>query len=209
MTITPDIMLSAYARGMFPMAQSADSPELGWYDPPFRGVLPVGDMRASRSTLRDLRRGNWSATLNGDFVASVLACAQRQETWINEELYGLYVQLHQAGHACSFEVYREGAFAGAMFGVILRGAFFGESMMSAQVNGSKMALLWASYALKKGGFRLFDTQFMTPHLASLGGQEITREEYHTRLADALSHKASLPTTLPDAQSLLQEITQIS
>lgn len=191
------------------MAESADSPELGWYDPPFRGLLPVGGIHASRSTLRDLRTGNWSAKLNGDFGAAVRACSRRDETWINDELFRLYVQLHKVGHACSFEVYRDGKFAGAMFGLTLRGAFFGESMMSAQVNGSKMALLWASHALKQGGFRLFDTQFMTPHLASLGGEEITREEYHARLAQALTHDAKMPINLPDAQSLLQEITQIS
>lgn len=209
MIITPQIMLSAYSQGLFPMAEGADSPELGWYDPPLRGVLPVGGIHASRSTLRDLRNGGWTATLNGDFAGTVRVCANREPTWINEALFRLYCELHEVGHACSFEVFRKGEFAGAMFGLTLRGAFFGESMMSAQTNGSKMALLWASSTLKNSGFRLFDTQFLTPHLASLGGYEVTREAYHARLADALSHDAGLPAELVDAQSLLQEIAQIS
>lgn len=191
------------------MAESADSPLLHWVDPARRGVLPVGRVHASRSTLRDLRKGGWVGHLNRDFEGALHACADRPETWINDELFGLYLVLHDAGFAHSFEVTKHGDFAGAMFGISLYGAFFGESMMSAQVNGSKMALLWASWALKTGGFTLFDTQFLTPHLASLGGYEISRDAYRDALAAALSQEASLPKNLPDADQLMQEITQTS
>lgn len=209
MQITPEHLLNAYANGIFPMAMSAGDPELHWYDPPRRGVLPVGGVRASRSTLRDLRRGGWEGSLNRDFRAALDACAARDETWINAGLIALYIALHKAGFAHSVEVWHHGQFAGAMFGVTLGGAFFGESMVSTRTNGSKMALLWASWALKAGGFSLFDTQFLTPHLASLGGREIGRTEYHRRLGHALSLPARLPETLPDAYSLVQAITQTS
>lgn len=207
--LTPERLLMGYAAGIFPMAESATSPVLHWVDPPRRGVLPVGGVHASRSTRRDLRRGGWAAHLDRDFAAALRACADRDETWINAELFSLYLALHEAGCAHAFEVSREGRFAGAMIGVALGAAFFGETMMSAQRNGSKMALLWASAALKAGGFTLFDTQFLTPHLASLGGREITRTEYRAHLAAALTRRARLPARLPDAAQLLQEITQTS
>ncbi|WP_372801151.1 leucyl/phenylalanyl-tRNA--protein transferase [Paracoccus seriniphilus] len=203
-------LLSGYARGVFPMAQSAADPQLYWFDPPMRGVLPIGGVHASRSLLRELRRGGWSARLDDDFDATVAACANRDETWINAPLKRLYRELHEAGHAHALDVRQNGEFAGGIFGVTLGGAFFGESMVSARRNGSKMALLWISSHLARCGFTLFDTQFLTPHLARMGGIEITRTQYHRRLKAALARRADCTAhDLPDDRQLWQEITQTS
>lgn len=209
MTPTPAQLLAGYAVGVFPMAAAAYDPQLHWYDPPRRGVLPIGRLHASRSLLRNLRRGGWSATLDADFPATLAGCAAREETWINAPLRRLYAQLHRAGHAHSLEVWHEGALAGGLFGVTLGGAFFGESMFSARADASKLALLWLSSQLKRCGFALLDTQFITPHLATMGGREIPRAEYQRRLEAALALRVELKGPLPDAQALWQEITQTS
>lgn len=203
-------MLKAYARGIFPMAESAEDPRLNWYDPPYRGILPVGGIHVSRSLLRELRRGGWSARIEQDFDAAVMACAHRPATWINEPLARLYHQLHLSGNAHAITILKEGDFAGCIFGLTLGGAFFGESMMSARSNGSKMALLWTSHHLARCGFRLFDTQLLTPHLARMGAIEISRAEYRQRLDMALTCNADfLGAELPSADQLWQEITQTS
>ncbi|MFV0300559.1 MAG: leucyl/phenylalanyl-tRNA--protein transferase [Paracoccus sp. (in: a-proteobacteria)] len=208
--LTPRQLLAGYAQGIFPMAASAEDPTLHWFDPLRRGVLPVGGVHASRSLLRDLRGGGWSAHLDGDFDAVVAACAARDETWINAPLADLYHQLHRAGHASALEVRQDGAFAGGIFGVTLGAAFFGESMVSARTNGSKMALIWISSQLARSGFTLFDTQFLTPHLARMGGVEIPRASYRRQLGQALRRSADLTALpLPSADQLWQEITQTS
>lgn len=208
--LTPAQLLKGYARGVFPMAESAHDPRLYWYDPPMRGILPVGGVHASRSLRRALRRGGWSAHLDGDFDAVLSACADRETTWINAPLMRLYHQLHHAGHAHALEVRHDGIFAGGIFGVTLGAAFFGESMASARPDGSKMALLWMSSHLARCGFTLFDTQFLTPHLARMGGREIQREQYHILLIEALARRADLSAyALPSADQLWQEITQTS
>jgi|TARA_B100000949_G_scaffold226920_1_gene232778 leucyl/phenylalanyl-tRNA--protein transferase len=203
-------LLAGYARGVFPMAESGDDPNLYWFDPPMRGLLPVGGVHASRSLRRDLRRGGWSAHLDGDFDAVVAACAARDVTWINAPLRRLYRELHEAGHAEALEIRRDGHFAGGIFGVTLGGAFFGESMASARTNGSKLALIWLSGHLARCGFTLFDTQFLTPHLARMGGFELPRGTYRQRLQAALDRDADFRrATLPTADQLWQEITQTS
>ena len=208
--LTPAQLLKGYARGVFPMAESAYDPRLYWYDPPLRGILPVGGVHASRSLLRDLRRGAWSAHLDGDFDAVVAACADRETTWINAPLARLYSHLNRTGHAHALEIRHDGAFAGGIFGVTLGTAFFGESMVSARTNGSRMALLWMSSHLARCGFTLFDTQFLTPHLARMGGREIPRDQYHAQLTNALQQRADLRShPLPTADQLWQEITQTS
>jgi leucyl/phenylalanyl-tRNA--protein transferase len=208
--LTARRLLSGYARGVFPMAESAADPRLYWFDPPLRGILPVGGVHASRSLLRDLRRGGWSAHLDGDFDALVAACADRDNTWINAPLADLYHRLHATGHAHGIEIRYDGKFAGGIFGVTLGAAFFGESMVSARSNGSKMALLWTSAHLARCGFLLFDTQFLTPHLQRMGGVEITRDDYHLRLYRALESAADFRSAdLPSADQLWQEITQTS
>lgn len=208
--LTPAQLLSGYAQGVFPMAESARDPRLFWFDPPMRGVLPVGGVHASRSLLRDLRRKHWSAHLNSDFDGIVTACADRNETWINAPLARLYHELHRTGHAHAIEIRQDGCFAGGIFGITLGTAFFGESMVSARTNGSKMALLWTSRHLARCGFTLFDTQFLTPHLERMGGIEIPRHLYRRQLAIALQDKADFTARpLPDAAQIWQEITQTS
>ncbi|MDB6177981.1 leucyl/phenylalanyl-tRNA--protein transferase [Paracoccus sp. Z330] len=208
--LTAAQLLRGYARGVFPMAESAGDPRLYWFDPPMRGILPIGGVHASRSLLRDLRKGPWSARIDGDFGATVAACANRDETWINEPLTDLYHQLHEQGHAHALDIYQDGVFAGGIFGVTLGAAFFGESMMSARKNGSKMALLWLSNHLARCGYQLFDTQFLTPHLARMGGIEITRMQYLRRLDAAITVRADFTAHgLPDNDQLWQEITQTS
>lgn len=209
MTPTPAQLLAGYAVGVFPMATAAWDPQLHWYDPPRRGVLPIGGLHASRSLLRNLKRGGWSATLNADFAATITGCAARDETWINGPLTRLYAQLHRAGHAHSLEVWYEDALVGGLFGVTLGGAFFGESMFSTRTDASKLGLLWLSSQLQRCGFTLLDTQFITPHLATLGGREIPRAEYQRRLEAALPLRVELKGSLPDAHALWQEITHTS
>lgn len=208
--LTPAQLLQGYARGVFPMADHADDPRLFWYDPPRRGILPVGGVHAARSLLRDLRRGGWTAHLDDDFEGVVAACARRETTWINEPLGRLYGHLHRSGHAHAVTIRRDGVFAGGIFGVTLGAAFFGESMVSARTNGSRMALLWMSSHLARCGFTLFDTQFLTPHLARMGGLEISRDDYRMRLSRALRQPADLMSfPLPTAGQLWQDMTQTS
>lgn len=208
--ITPRQLLTGYANGVFPMAGDANDPQLYWYDPPLRGVLPVGRVHASRSLLRRLRRERWTADAAPDFGDIVRACADRSETWINAPLAQLYGQLHDAGHAYALAVHHGGRLAGGIFGVTLGGAFFGESMFSRQTDGSKMALVWLSHHLAQCGFVLFDTQYLTGHLARMGGQEITRAEYHKHLDRALQTRADFRAyQLPDAAALLSALSPAS
>lgn len=188
--ITPELLLSAYARGMFPMANSRDDPDLVWLSPNERGIFPLDGFHISRSLARRLHRGDLIYRTDGDFSAVVAACAARRETWISHRIAGLYRQLHDLGHAHSFEVWADGKMTGGVYGVALGAAFFGESMFSAARDGSKCALAGLVSHLKNRGFRLFDTQFLTPHLHSLGAVEIPRAEYLDRLEAALVLPAS-------------------
>lgn len=183
--ITPELLLRAYAMGLFPMAESRGATELHWFDPVRRGILPLDGFHISRSLARAIRRADYQVTTDRDFDGVVAACADRPETWINAEIVALYQRLHQMGHAHSIEVWREGRLIGGTYGVAIGGAFMGESMFSRETDASKIALAHAVHRLRAGGFTLFDTQFLTPHLASLGGIEISRAEYHRRLARAL------------------------
>ncbi len=205
--LTAHQLLTGYANGVFPMAAAADDPQLYWYDPPHRGILPVGGVHAARSLRRRLRREDWTADAAPDFDAIVAACADRAETWINAPLARLYHQLHAAGHAHALSVHHAGRLAGGIFGVSLGGAFFGESMFSRQTDGSKMALVWLSQHLAGCGFVLFDTQYLTPHLARMGGQEIPRAAYRRLLERALRVRADFRTRqLPDAAGLLSALS---
>lgn len=188
--ITPDILLRAYAMGIFPMSDGRDDPEIHWIDPRRRGVLPLDGFHISRSLAKRIRSGRFRATADTDFETVVEACAARDETWISHRIHRLYAQLHRMGLAHSIEIWEGTALVGGVYGVTLGAAFFGESMFSRATDASKVALAHAVHRLRAGGFRLFDTQFLTPHLASLGGQEIPRAEYHRLLADALDHSAT-------------------
>jgi leucyl/phenylalanyl-tRNA--protein transferase len=183
--LTPDLLLGAYSAGIFPMAEKRESPEIFWVDPVRRGIIPLDGFRMSRSLRRTIARPSYAVTFDADFAAVVEACAQREETWINETIRRLYVALHLRGHAHSVEVWRDGALAGGAYGVSIGGAFFGESMFSRSRDTSKIALAYLVDRLRTAGFELLDTQFVTDHLRSLGAVEISRAEYRIRLAEAL------------------------
>lgn len=191
MPLEPDLLLHAYRSGIFPMAERRDDPEIFWVDPRRRGILPLDRFHLSRSLAKTLRRNDYSVTLNRDFAGVLEACADRPETWINAEIHALYCDLHQLGHAHSLEIWREDALIGGVYGVAVGGCFCGESMFSRQRDASKMALAWLVDLLRRAGFALFDTQFLTAHLASLGGIEITRAQYRSRLAEALDMSPDL------------------
>lgn len=183
--LTPDTLLRAYAMGIFPMADSREARDVRWVTAERRGILPIGGFHVSRSLLRHIRRVRPVVTVDRAFEAVVQGCADRPETWINPTIFAAYLALHQTGHAHSLEVWEGDVLAGGVYGVALGGAFFGESMFSARVNGSKMALAFLMHRLAAGGFRLFDTQFLTAHLESLGAVEVPRRVYEAKLAAAL------------------------
>ena len=208
--LTADLLLRAYSVGVFPMAEHQDDPEVFWVDPKLRGILPLDGSRISRSLAKRLKHGAFQISFNQDFPAVVTACADRAETWINGDIYDRYVELHQLGHAHSVEVWQDGALSGGVYGVTLGGAFFGESMFSRRSDASKIALCFLIDRLKQAGFTLCDTQFITPHLASMGGVEISRDAYQARLKDALSVNADFTApAVPTAQEMLQRRTQTS
>ena len=184
--LTPDVLLRAYAMGIFPMSDGREDAEIHWIDPRHRGVFPLDGFHISHSLAKRIRSGRFRITTDTAFKDVVEACAARDETWISHRIQKLYLQLHDLGHAHSVEVWDEDRLVGGVYGVTLGAAFFGESMFSRVTDASKLALAHAVHRLRAGGFRLFDTQFLTPHLASLGGQEITRTEYHRLLAAALA-----------------------
>ncbi len=209
--MTPQLLLRAYAQGVFPMAEGRDAPDLHWIDPRLRGIIPLDGLRISRSLARAIGRADYTVTLDADFAGVLAACAERPETWINRPIAALYAALHRAGHAHSLEVWREGRLIGGIYGVALGAAFFGESMFSHETDGSKIALAWLVHRLRAGGFALFDTQFLTLHLASLGGIEITRADYRRRLAEAIARPASLTPAgySPSPAAVRQRSTQTS
>lgn len=209
--LTPELLLGAYAAGVFPMAETRDDPDVFWVDPRRRGVLPLDGFRMSRSLTRRMRRGGMEARLDGDFEGVLDGCADRPETWINDTIRSLMTELFRMGHAHSFEVRQDGVIVGGMYGVALGGAFFGESMFSRATDGSKMTLAFAVDHLRRTGFCLFDTQFLTEHLASLGAIEISRSEYRRRLAEALETPADIHAVEieRDPQAVVQRITHTS
>ncbi len=210
MGLSADTLLHGYSIGIFPMAEHRDDPEVFWVDPRRRGILPLDGFHMSRSLVRHMRRCGWTITVNTDFEAVVDGCADRHDTWINAQIRHNYNTLHARGFAHSLEVREDGALIGGVYGVTLGGAFFGESMFSRRTNASKVALAACVDRLRQAGFTLFDTQFLTEHLASLGGIEITRGEYHKRLDAALEIDADF-TALPVAslQDVVQRMTQTS
>lgn len=194
--LTPDILLKAYTAGIFPMAESASSRELRWFDPPLRAVIPVDDrFHVPRRLRRTIRQKPYTITLNEDFGGVIRACAapapDRAVTWINREIIGVYTTLHHRGHAHSIEVWDGRKLAGGLYGVSLGGAFFGESMFSRKPDASKIALVYLVALLRANSFTLLDTQFQTEHLARFGTLEITRANYQHLLAGALELRPEL------------------
>lgn len=208
--LSPELLLSAYAQGIFPMASARDAADLHWFEPRLRGVVPLQNFHISRSLARVIGRETYQIRTNTAFRAVVEGCADRPETWINAALFRLYDALHELGAAHAVEVWQGPDLVGGIFGVTLGGAFFGESMFSRAPNASKVAMAYTVDRLIRGGFSLFDTQYLTPHLQSLGGVEIPRIEYRRRLRVALGQSADF--TAPPAataQSILQRRTQTS
>ena len=204
-TLTPDLLLQAYQVGVFPMSEGRDDPEVFWVDPRMRGVFPLTGFHISRSLGRSLRRGHFRVTYDQAFEAVVQGCADRNETWINDTIFGLYCALHKDGYAHSIEVWEDDRLVGGVYGVTIGAAFFGESMFSRTTDASKVALAYLVDRLQLAGFQLFDTQFITPHLARLGAVEIPRDHYKAMLIEALNAEASFdsPGPLPLAQDVIQ------
>ena len=190
--ITPEILLRAYAIGLFPMAESADDPSLFWLDPEQRGIFPLDRMTVSRSLAKTLRQDRFVVTVDRDFTGVIEGCAaaapDRPQTWINGRIRELYGKLYDTGFVHTVEAYENDALVGGLYGVALGAAFFGESMFHTCRDASKICLLHLAARLRSSGYLLLDTQFVTPHLASLGAIEVPRASYRRRLAKAVSRR---------------------
>ena len=194
--LTPEILLRAYAEGLFPMAERRGDLTLYWVSPEKRGVVPLDSFHVSHRLARTVRSGRFAVTSDQAFQDVMLACAApapgREESWINDEILRLYTALHAGGHAHSVECWQNGALVGGLYGVKLGAAFFGVSMFSRARDASKVALVHLVDALRRGGFTLLDTQFITAHLAQFGAVEIPRVQYLSLLNQALNREAVWP-----------------
>ncbi len=187
--ITPQVLLKAYACGIFPMAESADDPALYWIEPQHRGILPLDALHVPRRLLRTVRAGEFDVRIDSDFAGVIDGCAAsrpgRRSTWINSRIRKLYGALFDLGHCHTVEAWKDDRLVGGLYGVALGGAFFGESMFSSERDASKVALVHLCAQLIGGGFTLLDTQFVTDHLRQFGTIEVDRAEFHARLEKAL------------------------
>ncbi len=213
--ISPRTLLKAYACGIFPMAESADDPTLYWIEPEARGVLPLDAIRVPKRLARTIRQEKFEVRIDSDFEGVIAGCAEprpgRASTWINRQIFDLYAELFEMGHCHTVETWLDGRLVGGLYGVHLNGAFFGESMFSTERDASKVALIYLAARLKHGGFKLLDTQFVTEHLTQFGVIEISRNEFHKRLAAALEYRCSfseLPEDHPPS-GILQLVSQTS
>ena len=200
--LTPELVLRAYAAGVFPMADSASAEDLYWVDPRKRGIMPLNGFHLSRSLRKRLMRFDYRVRLDTAFEDVVDGCADRPETWINPVIRDLFTRLHHMRHAHSIEVWQPNPgggerLIGGLYGLRLGAAFFGESMFSAERDGSKIALAWLVARLRAGGFTLLDTQFTTPHLENLGARSVPRAHYHELLDRALSRRGDLYSLAAD------------
>lgn len=191
--LTPEVLLRAYAAGIFPMAESADDPSLFWVEPEMRGLIPLDDFHLPSRLARTVRADRFAVTVDGDFDAVIDACAaampDRPETWINRRIRALFVELFALGHVHSVECRREGRLVGGLYGLAIGGAFFGESMFHRETDASKVALVHLVARLRRGGYRLLDAQFQTSHLAQFGTREVPRAAYRMLLDEALQGEA--------------------
>jgi leucyl/phenylalanyl-tRNA---protein transferase len=211
--ITPEVLLRAYACGIFPMAESADDPTLFWVEPEQRGVIPLDGLKVSSRLARTVRSDRFTVTVDKAFSEVLDGCAEpkpgRDNTWINRRIRTLYTGLFRLGHCHSVEVWQDDALVGGLYGVNLGGAFFGESMFHRASDASKVALVHLVARLIAGGFTLLDTQYVTEHLRSLGAIEISRRRYRSQLDLALLHEADFaalpldgPVSGADAMAIL-------
>ncbi|MGP9812769.1 leucyl/phenylalanyl-tRNA--protein transferase [Rhodopseudomonas sp. NSM] len=203
--ITPEVLLRAYACGIFPMAESVDDPTLFWVEPELRGIIPLGGFRVASRLARTVRSDAFTVTVDRDFRGVIDGCAEpqpgRDDTWINRRIRELYIGLHDIGHCHSVEVWQDGDLAGGLYGVSLGRAFFGESMFHRARDASKVALVHLVARLLAGGYELLDTQFVTDHLRSFGAIEVPRQRYRSLLDDALQGIAAF-----DALPMDQPVT---
>jgi leucyl/phenylalanyl-tRNA--protein transferase len=191
MQLDPRMVINAYAQGIFPMADHDGT--IHWYAPEPRAILEHEDLHISRSLRATLRKGIYEVRMDTAFEAVIRLCGAREETWINEAFIATYTYLHYAGLAHSVEAWKDGVLAGGLYGVSLRAAFMGESMFSRATDASKVCLVALVEHLKTRGYVLHDTQFLTPHLESLGVTEIPRDAYEQRLREALQLRCSWET----------------
>jgi leucyl/phenylalanyl-tRNA--protein transferase len=201
--ITPEVLLKAYACGIFPMAENADDPALYWIEPELRGIIPLDGFHVPARLARTVRAEPFTVVCNRDFEAVIEGCAEpasgRSRTWINGRIRTLYRKLYDIGHCHTVEVYDNEALVGGLYGVSLGRTFFGESMFHRARDASKIALVHLVARLRAGGFRLLDTQFITQHLKTFGATEVQRRQYHKLLADALVGEADFaifPLAIP-------------
>ncbi len=187
--ITADVLLLAYQRGIFPMAESAADPQLHWIEPPARGILPLDRVYVPRRLARTVRQATFDVRVDTDFAGVIAGCAEskagRKSTWINNRIVALYGELFERGYCHTVEVWRDGQLAGGLYGVAIGGAFFGESMFSRMRDASKVALVHLVARLIHGGFTLLDTQFVTDHLSQFGTIEVKKRLFQAQLANAL------------------------
>jgi len=209
--ITPEVLLRAYACGIFPMAESADDPTLFWVEPELRGIIPLDGFRVASRLARTVRSDVFTVTVNQAFKAVMAGCASpqpgREETWINRRIRELYTGLFAIGHCHSVECWQDGELVGGLYGVSLGRAFFGESMFHVTRDASKVALVHLVARLIAGGFELLDTQYVTEHLKTFGAMEIPRRRYTALLDKALMGapadftKLSVDHSIPGAEAL--------
>jgi leucyl/phenylalanyl-tRNA--protein transferase len=194
--LTSELLLRAYATGIFPMAQSRRDRELYWIDPEWRGILPLDRFHVPRRLRRTLRRGVFEVRVDTAFRDVMVGCAEatteRPDSWINDEIVAAYTELYHLGYAHSVESWLDGDLVGGLYGVALGGAFFGESMFTRVTDASKVALVHLAARLYHGGFTLLDTQFITKHLQQFGAVEVPRPRYQAQLSAALKVKATFP-----------------
>jgi leucyl/phenylalanyl-tRNA--protein transferase len=213
--LTPELLLQAYSVGVFPMAESRHASFLYWIDPERRGIIPLDKVHVPYKLRRTMRRKEFEVTCDRAFGDVIEKCAEptarRPDTWINDEILRLYNRLFELGHAHSIECWREGKLVGGLYGVSIRSAFFGESMFSRTTDASKVALMHLIARLRKGGFRLLDSQFVTDHLRQFGAIEVPRAKYQALLHAALGRDADFYSDLSDVElsAFLQSSTQTS
>lgn len=192
--VTPELIVRAYRAGIFPMAEDATDEDLFWVSPEMRGIMPLDGFHASKSLRKAMRKSGWDIRVDTDWDGIIEGCAtvgaDRSTTWINGTIRAVYGELFRRGVAHTVEVWDGDDLAGGLYGLAIGGAFFGESMFHRRTDASKMAMSHLVERLNAGGFRLLDTQFVTPHLASLGGVEVLRADYEDRLAQALAVKGN-------------------
>ncbi|TYR30881.1 leucyl/phenylalanyl-tRNA--protein transferase [Mesorhizobium microcysteis] len=191
--IPTDLLLRAYASGVFPMAESADDPEIFWVRPETRGIIPLDGFHAPRSLMKTVRQGAFDIRFDTDFEGVIDGCAEaragRRSTWINEPIREAYTALFEQGHCHTIEAWREGELVGGLYGVTLGRAFFGESMFSRETDASKVCLVHLVARLIERGFVLLDTQFTTEHLKRFGAVDVPRGKYEVLLEEALAGEA--------------------